>query len=158
MFWPLAPFVSLDTRDGTPHPRTDRAPGIFFPRQLCLGLASVGPVLGPAQRRSGKARPFQVGQVLVTEPLAPGSPDTLRELCDPANSAAGALRACALPLQPFLTCLRNARRGTAAGPSGITNEHLRILLDEEADCTVLPSGLHVQTCRRPSSLPFELAV
>ncbi|OLP83265.1 hypothetical protein AK812_SmicGene35997 [Symbiodinium microadriaticum] len=140
MFWPLAPFVSLDTRDGTPHPRTDRAPGIFFPRQLCLGLASVGPVLGPAQRRSGKARPFQVGQVLVTEPLAPGSPDTLRELCDPANR----------PQEPY------AR--TAAGPSGITNEHLRILLDEEADCTVLPSGLHVQTCRRPSSLPFELAV
>ena len=44
---------------------------------------------------------------------------------------------CALPLQPFLTCLRNARRGTAAGPSGVTNEHLRILLDEEADWTFL---------------------
>ncbi|CAE7883168.1 unnamed protein product, partial [Symbiodinium sp. KB8] len=43
---------------------------------------------------------------------------------------------CALPLHPFLASLRTATRGSAAGPSGITNEPLRILLDDEADCTL----------------------
>ena len=32
----------------------------------------------------------------------------------------------------FLANLRGARRGSAAGPSGSTNEHLRVLLDDEA--------------------------
>ena len=74
-------------------------------------------------------------RALVIEPLAPAFPDTLRKLCDPANRpqtpyappdpALVDLRLAeegALPLQPFLTCLRNARQGTAAGPSGRTNE------------------------------------
>ena len=36
-------------------------------------------------------------------------------------------------LQGFLTCLRGAGRGSSAGPSGMTDEHLRILLDDEED-------------------------
>ena len=38
---------------------------------------------------------------------------------------------------PFLASLRTARRGSAAGPSGITDEHLRTLLNDEAVCTLL---------------------
>ena len=38
---------------------------------------------------------------------------------------------CPLPLPAFLACLRTARRGAAAGPSGATNEHLCTLLDDE---------------------------
>ena len=89
-------------------------------------------------------------RALVSQPLAPGSSDTLQELRDPANRPQApyappdpmllAFRPeeqCALPLHPFLASLRTARRGSAAGPSGITNEHLRILLDDEADCTLL---------------------
>ena len=68
---------------------------------------------------------------------------------------------CALPVHPFLASLRTARRGSAAGPSGITNERLRILLDDEADYTLLhrgtalPSGLHVLRCQHRSSQPSE---
>ena len=89
-------------------------------------------------------------RALVSQPLAPGSSDTLQELHDPANRPQApyappdpmllAFRPeeqCALRLHPFLASLRTARRGSAAGPSGITNEHLRMLLDDEADCSLL---------------------
>ena len=56
-----------------------------------------------------------------------------QEPCAPSDPALIHFR----PAEEFPTCLRGARRGTAAGPSGITNEHLCILLDEEADCTLL---------------------
>ena len=36
----------------------------------------------------------------------------------------------------FLRCLRSSRRGAAAGPSGMTNEHLRPLLDDWASMEV----------------------
>ena len=36
----------------------------------------------------------------------------------------------------FLRCLRSSRRGSAAGPSGMTNEHLRPLLDDWASMQV----------------------
>ena len=110
-----------------------------------------------AEARAARATEFvhlgelsAAARALVSEPLAPGSPDTLRELRDPANRpqepymlpdpeviAFRPADECALPLQPFLASLRRARRGTAAGPSGVTNEHLRILLDDEADCALL---------------------
>ncbi|OLP82880.1 hypothetical protein AK812_SmicGene36427 [Symbiodinium microadriaticum] len=50
---------------------------------------------------------------------------------------------CPFPLPAFVACLRTARRGAAAGPSGATNEHLRILLDDEGDTQLL----HCAACR-----------
>ena len=37
----------------------------------------------------------------------------------------------------FLTCLRTARRGAVAGPSGMTADHLFSILDSEADSELL---------------------
>ena len=34
----------------------------------------------------------------------------------------------------LLQNIRKSRRGAAAGPSGLTGEHLRVILDSEADC------------------------
>ena len=85
--------------------------------------------------------------------LAPGTDDTLAELRDPTRRppeayaplppeihAFQAREACPLPLQCFVACLRGARRGSGAGPSGMTNEHLRILLDDEEDSRLLHSA------------------
>ena len=68
-------------------------------------------------------------------------------------------RACAA--LAFLAFLRNARRGTAAGPSGITTSlraYCSTMKLTARSCMVLPSGLCVQMCRRRLSLPSELAV
>ena len=86
------------------------------------------------------------GRALTSEPLAPGTPDTLAELRDPERrppvpyAALDAhviqfrpAEACSLTQASFIAALRGARRGAAAGPSGMTNEHLRILLDDEED-------------------------
>ena len=79
-------------------------------------------------------------RALTAEPLAPGNADTLAELHDPARRppvpyaplADATLhcrphQACPFPEVSFPDGLRSARRGSAAGPSGATNEHLRIL-------------------------------
>ena len=89
-------------------------------------------------------------RALTAEPLAPGTSDTLAELRDPARRppepyaplAEATLRhapdhPCPLPQLAFLECLRSARRGSAAGPPGATNEHLRIPLDDEKDSRLL---------------------
>ena len=89
-------------------------------------------------------------RALTAEPLAPGTPDTLSELRDPekrpptpyAPLPEAAPRhvpeeQCPVPLPAFLDGLRAAPRGSAAGPSGATNEHLRILLDNEEDAQLL---------------------
>ena len=96
------------------------------------------------------------GRALVAEPLAPGTAATLAELRDPSRRPPtpyaqlpqdiAAFRAdspCPFPLPAFVACLRTARRGAAAGPSGATNEHLRILLDDEGDTQLL----HGAACR-----------
>ena len=90
------------------------------------------------------------GRALVAEPLAPATDATLAELRDPqrrppepydpmpseiANFAPH--EPCPQSLPAFLACLRTARRGAAAGPSGATAEHLRILLDDEVDSQLL---------------------
>ena len=108
------------------------------------------------------------GRALVSEPLAPGSPETLRELRDPScrpqapYSPLGedllAFRpehACNLPLRSFLASLRHARRGSAAGPSGATNERLRYLIMRRTvrSCTKPPRGSRARRSRGPSSLP-----
>ena len=90
------------------------------------------------------------GRALVAEPSPPGTTDTLAELRDPDRRppapyspmpaevlAFQAPDPCPLPLQSFVACLRGARRGSAAGPSGMTNEHLRTLLDDEEDTRLL---------------------
>ncbi|CAE7242891.1 unnamed protein product [Symbiodinium sp. CCMP2592] len=90
------------------------------------------------------------GHALTAQPLAAGTFDTLAELRDPerrppvpyAPVPDGVLghvpaKTCPLPLQDFLRGLRSARRGSAAGPSGTTNEHLRILLDDDEDARLL---------------------
>ena len=87
---------------------------------------------------------------LQAAPLAPVDQHTLEELWDPAKRprerqiplptwladyrpSAGPL---ALIAEKLCTNLRGARRGAAAGPSGGTAEHLRVLLDDE-ECTDL---------------------
>ena len=75
---------------------------------------------------------------------------TLRELKNPARRppvARHALSQEILRSEPvealeldgdvFLTCLRTARRGAAAGPSGITADHLFSILESEADSELL---------------------
>ena len=76
--------------------------------------------------------------------------DTLAELRDPERRppapqvplSAAVLShqpdaVCPLPESVLLGCLRGARRGSAAGPSGATSEHLRLLLDDPADGALL---------------------
>ena len=90
------------------------------------------------------------GRALTAEPLAPATDATLAELRDPVRRPPepyGPLPSevasyqpqepCPFPLPAFLAGLRKARRGAAAGPSGATNEHLRILLDDEVDSQLL---------------------
>jgi len=90
-------------------------------------------------------------RALTSEPLAPGNSDTLAELRDDPERRPPAPyaplpdatlrhvpdRPCPLPLQAFDHCVRSARRGSAAGPSGGKNEHVRILLDDEEDSRLL---------------------
>ena len=83
------------------------------------------------------------GRALTAEPLAPASDATLAELRDPMRRPPEPYsplpsevtnyqpeEPCPFPLPAFLAGLRKARRGAAASPSGATNEHLRILLDD----------------------------
>ena len=89
------------------------------------------------------------GHALTAEPLAPATDATLAELRDPVRRPPelyGPLppevanyqpeEPCPFALPAFLAG-RKARRGAAAGPSGATNEHLRILLDDEVDSQLL---------------------
>ena len=84
-------------------------------------------------------------RALTAEPLAPSTEATLAELRDPLRRTRAvrpyAARARSLPARravrvPAL-CLRKARCGAAAGPSGATNQHLRILLEDENDSQLL---------------------
>ena len=40
----------------------------------------------------------------------------------------------------FIQNVRSARRGSAAGPSGVTSEHLKPILDSARDAAVLPDS------------------
>ena len=83
-------------------------------------------------------------QALEGAPVAPGTMATLRVLTDPERRPPlprdGLSRAVAetQPLEQFelnsdefLVCLRKARRGAAAGPSGMTSDHLFPVLESE---------------------------
>ena len=114
------------------------------------------PAAGDQAKAARATRLVQLGELsaaaraLTAEPLAPGTAETLAELRDPERRpphiqvplspellSHQPATACPLPESVLLGCLRGARRGSAAGPSGATNEHLRLLLDEPADCTLL---------------------
>ena len=83
-------------------------------------------------------------QALTAGPLAPGTANTLQELQDPArrpNAPYAPLHPSLSEFQPdqpvdlpddlILTNLRKARKGAAPGPSGLTADTLRILLDDD---------------------------
>ena len=85
-------------------------------------------------------------QALEGASLAPGNLSTLGMLTDPTRNplvARSSLSPEVLNAQPsepfildrveFLTCLRKSRRGAAAGPSGMTSDHLFPLLENEGD-------------------------
>ena len=85
-------------------------------------------------------------QCLTSPGLAPGTPETLSELRDPArrpqimhaplsDDVVAFTSDGPLLLQKKLLVgnLRRARRGAAPGPSGITAEHLRPILESEED-------------------------
>ena len=88
-------------------------------------------------------------KALTAPPLAPATAETLQALRDPVRRPPEAQ----VPIHPsvdpmsaapaqvckadLLINLRRARRGAAAGPSGCTNEHLRVLMDEETTAELL---------------------
>ena len=89
-------------------------------------------------------------RALTAEPLADGNAATLAELRDPRRRPQTPVvplspevlnhvpaEPCPLPDTLLLANLRTARRGSAAGPSGMTNEHLRLMLDDPCDLGLL---------------------
>ena len=110
--------------------------------------ASAGRARAPAdadvERRSAGAEALvHLGELsatshpLTAEPLAVGDEATFAELRDPSQRpqepvdalspevlAHAPTEACPVPATLLLSCLRRARRGSTAGPSGMTSEHL----------------------------------
>ena len=91
-------------------------------------------------------------KALTAPPLAPATAEMLQALRDPVRRPPEAQvpihpsvdPMSAAPAQMAQVCkadllinLRRARRGAAAGPSGCTNEHLRVLMDEETTAELL---------------------
>jgi hypothetical protein len=89
-------------------------------------------------------------QALTASALAPGTDQTLQQLRDPVRRPTNQYPAPAETVQPtriphpdpdlpanqLLTNLRRARKGAAPGPSGLTAETLRLVLDDEHTITV----------------------
>ena len=84
-------------------------------------------------------------QALLAEPLAPGDEATHQRLTDPTARPQQAYQAIdtdllqwipatptAIPAQLFLTNLARAKKGAAPGPSGLTAEIAKLLLDDAA--------------------------
>ena len=86
-------------------------------------------------------------QVLEGAPLAPGTDATLRQLrrrpqeprepLPPEISGRRPERPFSLDHHMFIQNVRLARRGAAAGPSGVTAEHLKPILDSARDAELL---------------------
>ena len=107
--------------------------------------------------RSDRARSLvQMGEssaareALEAAPVAPGTMATLGKLTDPrrrppllreelCQEVVNSVPARLFELHPveFLVSMRTARRGAAAGPSGMTADHLSTILDNEAGSTLL---------------------
>ena len=109
------------------------------------------------ERRSDRARSLvhmgelsAAGRALEAAPVAPGTTATLRKLRDPerrppvareelCQEVVNAVPERAFQLDPeeFLVCLRTARRGAAAGPSGMAADHLFPILENGRDSMLL---------------------
>ena len=68
--------------------------------------------------------------------LAPGSEATFNELQNLVRRPPEPREPFELDFDLFSKNLRVSRRGAASGPSGITAEHLRLLLQSEKDMTL----------------------
>ena len=108
-------------------------------------------------------------RALVSQPLAPGSSDTLQRRTDPklltplptlSFSCSGRGEQCALPLHPFFATLRTASRGSALDPEASlanTCAYCSATKPTAHSCTALPSGLRVLMCQYPSLRSSEPA-
>ena len=113
------------------------------------------PAAGDQAKAARATRLVQLGElsaaarVLTTEPLAPGTAETLAELRDPERRPPDIQVPCHLSyfltsrqwLAPCPSLCCSAACGERAGgllrAPPATNEHLRLLLNEPADCTLL---------------------
>ena len=135
-------------RLGSPQ-RHPRLPGVAV--LLCPADGSAEDVRRRADRAAALTHMGELSaaaQALTASPLAPATSATLAALRDPERRPPTVQVPLDPPLDPrsssvveictrrLLANLRRTRRGAAAGPSGCTNEHLRVLLDEES-CTQL---------------------
>ncbi|CAE7358847.1 unnamed protein product, partial [Symbiodinium sp. CCMP2456] len=111
-------------------------------------------------------------RALLSEPLAPGNQNTLAQLRDPArrpNQPYAPLdpdllswspeAPVTLPASALLTNLRRSRRGAAPGPTGLTADIARLLLDDanssEAFCEVAQL---LARARLPTSIASALGL
>ena len=96
------------------------------------------------------ARAMSLTQMGELSAARPGTMSTLRALTDPkkqpflprtplSREVTDAQPSKAFPLDSieFLTCLRKARRGAAAGPSGMTSDNLFPVLESDGDSDLL---------------------
>ena len=125
------------------------------------------------ERRCDRARSLvHMGELsaarraLEAAPVAPGTMATLRMLTDPerrppvareelCQEVADAIPDRAFDLDPaeFLVCLRTARRGAAAGPSGMTADHMFPILENERDSMLL---VEVVSSLATGNVPTEI--
>lgn len=122
----------------SPHPRASRGTTSLEARaDRATALAHLGELSAATQ-------------ALTAEPLAPGTANTLAELRDlalrpqqvypprtPPPQVPHPVGEVELPLAAVVAAVRTARRGAAAGPSGMTNEHLRQMLTDADDLRLL---------------------
>ena len=105
-------------------------------------------------------------QALEGAAVAPGNKTTLSALKDPTKRPPSPRQAVPdhirhfspdeefdLDVDLFLKNVRTARRGAAPGPSGMTADHVRVLLDNDADGAVFG---HVATLLARSRVPAEI--
>ena len=106
-------------------------------------------------------------QALTASPLAPGTAATLAQLRDPTRRPTEPYtplqanidqfvpaQPLQLPAHKLLTALRRSRKGAAPGPSGLTADTLRLVLDDEAT-----TALFVEVCQHlaQARVPLNIA-
>lgn len=106
-------------------------------------------------------------QALIATPPAPGTQTTLAQLQDPArrplhpytpipaeSTRFAPKQPLHIPTHKLLTALRRSRKGTTPGPSGLTADTLRIVLDDETT-----TNLFVYVCQKlaQTQVPANIA-
>ena len=137
-------------RNGQWHQLLGEAASSFHPTAPSSSVPSADARASRAASLAHQGELSAAARSLVAEPLAPLSSATLAELRNPSRRPQVRHRPLSddvASFQPdellhvdatrFLQNLRRARRGAAAGPSGCTNEHLRVLLESESDSRLL---------------------